>query len=116
MRHLAAAFLVLSVAGSVPAQTPTDIHGTWTAELREGKAFLQVRAPAPRDWNGDRWNGDWSMGQTLPVEDLTGLPANGDQFTASAVKFEMRREAGTLAFDGSFRDGRGAGLFSFTPR
>src|SRR5262249_52917619 len=98
------------------AQTPSDIHGTWTAEVHTGKVFLQVRAPAPRDWNGDRWNGDWSMGQTYPVEELTGLPANDDQLTASNVKFEMRREAGTLAFEGSFRDGRGAGLFNFVPR
>jgi hypothetical protein len=110
MRHQAAAFVLL-LAVSGPAQAQTDIHGTWTAELREGKAFLQVRAPAPRDWNGD-----WGMGQTMPVDELTGLPAGDDRFTATAVKFELRREAGTLAFDGSFRDGRGAGLFSFNPR
>ena len=56
------------------------------------------------------------MGQSFPIEELAGLPANDDQFTVSSVKFELRREAGTLAFDGSFRDGRGAGLFTFTPR
>src|SRR3954462_7772300 len=117
MRYLAAlALAFLLPAGSAViavAQAPADIHGTWTAELRNAKVFLQVRAPAPRDWNGDRWNNDWSMGQSFPVEELTGLPANDEQLTVSAVKFEMRREAGTLAFDGSFRDGRGAGLFAF---
>ena len=101
------------------AQAPADmqgaIHGTWTAELHNGKVFLQVRAPAPRDWN-DRGSGDWSMGQTLPIDELAGLPPNDEQLTASNVKFDMRREAGTLAFEGSFRDGRGAGLFTFAPR
>src|SRR5260221_13828863 len=108
--------LGLSVAGG--AQT-ADIHGTWTAEFHQGKVFLQVRTTVPADWDkngiGNR-NGDWNMGQSFPVDELSGLPANNDQLTASSVKFEVRREAGTLAFDGSFRDGRGAGLFSFAPR
>ena len=115
MRYLFAATLALAGTLAGHAQTGADIHGTWTAELRNGRVFLQVRAPAPRDWNGDRWNSDWSMGQTYPVEEFTGLPANDDQLTASTVKFEMRREAGTLAFEGSFREGRGAGLFGFNP-
>jgi len=34
----------------------------------------------------------------------------------ASVKFDLRREAGALAFEGSFRDGRGAGLFTFAPR
>src|SRR5581483_3628260 len=116
MRYLSALTLVALQTVSAGAQAPADIHGTWTAELRSGKVFLQLRAPAPRDWNGDRWNSDWSMGQTMPVEELTGLPANDDQLTVGALKFEMRREAGTLLFNGSFRDGRGAGLFDFNPR
>jgi hypothetical protein len=111
---------VQAVAGRV--QTPaTDsagtIHGTWTAELHNGKAFLQLRSPVPpdRDRRGDG-SGDWSMGQSLPLDELQGLPANDEQLTAATVKFDLRREAGALAFQGSFRDGQGAGLFTFAPR
>jgi hypothetical protein len=112
-----AALLSVSAAVSADAQPSANaINGTWTAELHSGKAFLQVRTAPPDDWKGDRWGGDWSMGQSLPIEDLGGIPANDERFTASGLKFELRREAGILAFEGAFRDGRGAGLFTFTPR
>ncbi len=108
-----ASLLVLqSAAGSAQ----TEVHGTWTAEIHSGKVFLQTRTVPPPDWNrsGD-WRGDWSMGNSLPIEEVSGL-ANDDQLTAASLKFELRREAGTLLFDGAFRDGRGAGLFTFAPR
>jgi hypothetical protein len=107
----------LVLAASAHAQGAADFHGTWTAELNSGKAFLQVRTTPPPDWNrpGD-WNGGWNMGQSFPIDELAGLPANNEQLTASSVKFDLRREAGTLSFEGSFRDGRGAGLFTFSPR
>src|SRR5438477_610704 len=114
MRYLL--FVVWLLQAASPAQT-TDIHGTWTAELHNGRVFLQVRAAPPPDWNrsGD-WDGGWNMGQTFDVSDISGLPGADEHLTAAAVKFELRREAGTLGFDGSFRDGRGAGLFTFVPR
>ena len=120
---LLAAGLTLVVAqgfrpASLGAQSAqSDIHGTWTAELHSGRVFLQVNTAAPPDWNrnGD-WNGGWNMGQTFDVSDISGLPGNDDNLTASTVKFELRREAGTLGFEGQFRDGRGAGLFTFAPR
>src|SRR5439155_16232005 len=56
------------------------------------------------------------MGQSVPVDELSGLPANDERLTASSVKFDLRREAGTIAMEGSFREGRGAGLFTFAPR
>src|SRR5712691_5583289 len=84
------------------AAAQTDVHGTWTAELHQGKVFLQVRSTPPPDLNrsGD-WSGDWSMGQSYTVEDFAGLPANDERLTTAAIKFEMRREAGTLSFEGS---------------
>ena len=75
MRYLITLFLfVLHVAGRRRAGAATDIHGTWTAEIHTGKVYLQVRTAPPPDWTrSGNWNGDWSMGQSVPVEDLAGL-------------------------------------------
>ena len=54
------AFGVIALVAPLSAQN-ADVHGTWTAELRDGKVFLQVRTSPPADWNGDRWRGDWNM-------------------------------------------------------
>src|SRR5688572_28527654 len=108
------ALLALTALTAPLAAQSADVHGTWTAELRQGRVFLQVRTDPPAEWQSD--NRGWNMGTTYPVEELSGLPANDERLTATNVKFEMRREAGTIAFDGSFRDGRGAGLFTFVPR
>lgn len=111
---LAAALLALQATTGTP-QT-SDVHGTWTAEIHGGQVFLQTRTAPPPDWNrsGDS-RGDWSMGHSLPIDEVSGL-ANDEHLTMAALKFELRREAGTLFFDGAFRDGRGAGLFTFAPR
>ena len=116
MRYLLTLFLLVLDVVTGGAQTRADVHGTWTAEIHTGKVFLQVRTVPPPDWSrSGNWNGDWSNGQSLPVEELAGL-VNSDQFTMASVKFDLRREAGSLAFEGAFRDGRGAGLFTFAPR
>src|SRR4051794_33478556 len=100
--------LVLSVLQiTAAAQQPlADVHGTWTAEIHSGKVYLQVRTPAPPDsTRAGNGNGDWNTGQSVPIEDLAGL-VNSEQFTMASVTFDLRREAGSLAFEGSFRDGR----------
>src|SRR4051812_10417263 len=98
LRNLFGLFVFAALFAPISAQNTqtSDIKGTWTAELRSGRVFLQVRTSPPAEWNGDRWDRDWNMGQTLPVEQLAGLPANDDQFSVSAIKFDLRREAGTL--------------------
>jgi len=110
---IAAALLVQAAGGA--GQTD-EVHGTWTAEIHGGQVYLQTRTAPPPDSNraGD-WRGDWSMGHSMPIEEIAGL-ANDDHLTMAALKFELHREAGTLLFDGAFRDGRGAGLFTFAPR
>ena len=111
------AFIVLAALlgrAQVSNQALKDVSGTWTAEIHNAKVFLQIRTSAPDGSNS--WNGDWSSGQSFPIEEIAGLPANEEHFTASSFKFDLRREAGTLAFEGAFRDDRGAGLFGFTPR
>ena len=52
MRYLTILALVMAQAASAGAQAQTDIKGTWTAELRNGRVFLQVRTTPPADWNG----------------------------------------------------------------
>src|SRR6266849_1636687 len=116
MRYLTVLTLLLAQALSGRAQAQSDVNGTWTAELRNAKMFLQVRTAPPKEWNGDRWNGDWSIGQSFPIEERAGIPPNDEQFSVTNIKFDLHREAGTLAFEGAFRDGRGAGLFRFSPR
>src|SRR4051794_3159354 len=117
-RHFFSLFVLAALFAPLSAQTNQagDIRGTWTAELRAGRVYLQVRTTPPQDSNGDQWHNDWSMGQTFPVDQLAGLPANDDQFSVGNAKFDLRREAGTLSLEGAFRDGRGAGLFTFAPR
>jgi hypothetical protein len=116
MRYLITLFLFVLRVVSGGAQAAADVHGTWTAEIHTGKVYLQVHTAPPPDWTrSGNWNGDWNMGQSIPIEELAGL-ANSETFTMASVKFDLRREAGALAFEGSFRDGRGAGLFTFAPR
>src|SRR5258708_30102902 len=104
MRYITLLFVLLQ-AVSGRAQTPsTEIHGTWTAELHQGKVFLQVRTTPPADWNrSGNWNGDWNMGQSFPVDELSGLPANDERLTASTVKFDLRRVARLVAMKAGFR-------------
>src|SRR5262249_60340081 len=46
---------------------------------------------------------------------FTGLaPEPIHSATPVPVRFEMRREAGTVAFDGTFQNGRGMGEYRFT--
>ena len=73
-------FILLVFAALLrPLSAQTDVRGTWTAELRSGKVFLQVRTSPPSDWNDGRGRGDWNMGQSFPVDELSGLPANDER-------------------------------------
>jgi hypothetical protein len=85
-----------------------ELRGTWGAEAREndsGRIQFSLNA---------RKNGNMGMG--IALSDFTGL--TWDQVRSAArtpVHFTMRREAGTIEFDGMFHDEQGAGDFVFTP-
>jgi hypothetical protein len=85
------------------------IDGAWTSSLDErNNARIYMNLTVGRHSN---------MGTTMQVADFTGLTAA--QIAASAmtpVRFELRREAGTVSFEGTYRNGKGAGQFTFAPR
>ncbi len=104
MKRLAAATLLACCASTAYA-----LDGAWTAsyEKEEGdRVYLQMT-------RGRTHN----MGTTMSLRALHGLsPEAIRAATATPVQFELRREAGDTTFEGTFRDGKGAGQFSFLPR
>lgn len=91
-----------------------DIEGTWSARLytttRDGaetapKLQMQMNIDSGRSGGWDNW------GQSMPLSAFTGLPQNLDP--RQDVRFELRREAGVVSFDGRFENGRGVGTMTF---
>lgn len=113
MRSLFKLVSIALVASSVAWLYAADdlIQGQWTAQLKAGRVYLQLRSDTA---NGSWGSGSW--GQTIPADQLAGLPWQDDHLTFDKIQFQLPREAGTIAFEGSFRDGRGAGFFTFAPR
>jgi hypothetical protein len=103
-RALAVAFiLVLAVAAHAES-----LRGMWTASTWSVKDTERIQL------NMTREHSNW--GQDFKIASFEGL--SRAQMTSASdvpVKFALRRDAGTISFDGSFRDGEGAGHFTFTP-
>lgn len=95
--------LLFAVAGTAMA----EIDGAWTASIED-------KAPGKIQFNMTRGRNN-QFGNTMNVADFTGLSeAQIRSTTSTPVRFQLVREAGTASFEGSFRDGHGAGQFTFT--
>lgn len=96
----AAAFLLAFTASA-------EIRGTWTVDhesFRKEAGWIQMNLNRPHN----------HFGSSFKISSFTGLTA-ADVDSQGDVKFSLRREAGTIDFDGSFLRGQGAGHFLFTP-
>ena len=103
MRPAFATILISAFAVSAGAA----IQGAWTAST-EGER------PGSIEMNMVRKQSTW--GNDMDVSALTGLTmAQITSANASPVSFDLRRDAGVIHFDGTFRNGIGAGQFAFTP-
>jgi hypothetical protein len=84
------------------------IEGSWTSSS-------DGQEPARMYFSITRGTSHQS-GMTMPVSAFDGLTAAQiASKTTTPAEFAMRREAGTIAFEGTFRGGHGAGQFTFTP-
>lgn len=94
-----------------PQEATETIRGEWTAETYDkdpDKIQLNMRY---RTAGG----GNHANGSSYLYSDLQGLSPNQVRQTDAPAVFQISREAGTILFEGTFREGRGAGFFTFTP-
>ena len=89
------------------AAVAADIRGAWTAEVQDG-ASMQM--------NLSTRGGHSNFGETMAAADFAGLTdAAMRATTQTPVTFQLARDAGIVAFEGTFKNGFGAGQFTFTP-
>ena len=94
------------------AQMPqTAMTGEWTAEInREKPGEIQMT------FRRQSKEGGFNMsGETVLLSELQGLSADAASTVKTTVNFNLVRDAGTFSCEGYFRDGRGAGFWTFTP-
>jgi hypothetical protein len=100
--------LALLLAASL-STTATAFEGAWTA-YRDDKWSDRIYLQMTRGRNHN-------MGTTVRLHAFTGLTGSQiDAATETPVSFALNREAGDASFQGTFRKGKGAGQFTFTPR
>jgi len=99
------------IAAVPPSGAGGPFEGEWTVRMAgpaevgraEGMVHVALRTPGLNTFY-------------VPVGALEGLTAEritrGEE---SGVRFRLRRDAGTFAFEGAFRGGLGSGRFGFTP-
>lgn len=97
---LAVSLLVAVAASGEP------IAGTWASNrFGDGQIWIQLNAGT-----------GWTMGFSEPLSAMRGLAeATIVSPSAAAARFALEREAGTVEMEGTFRSGRGSGVFDFTP-
>ena len=88
------------------AAAQAEITGTWAVTRSWTTDPGKIHINLMREHN--------NFGSSFPIDAFVGLTM-ADVNSQGDVKFDLRREAGVVAFDGSFRNGEGVGHFVFTP-
>lgn len=97
--------LALTIAALAAPAHAAEIQGAWTAERIQGDS-VQFELSRVDHHHSD----------TRRLTDFAGLPAGVlDAAAQTPVRFTLQRDAGNFSFEGTFRNGLGAGQFTFTP-
>src|SRR5687768_4207183 len=99
MKRLASIALTFLIAAPVFAQ----IQGAWTT-TPSGDLPGRINIQMSRKHS--------NTGQTMSISDFTGLTlAQINSPVSTPVQFQLRREAGTVSYEGTFKGGNGGGQF-----
>jgi hypothetical protein len=100
-----------SVSRAASPAPQGSITGEWTAGLSKEKAD---KINLTLNIGTDKGN-KHTMGSDVLLTDLQGLTREQALSAKADVKFRLVREAGTFDFEGTFREGRGAGVWTLVP-
>ena len=78
-----------------------QLDGKWDGEIINNEVCFtyKMKTEHGRSW----WNSD----NCIPVNEFSNIPKNTD------AEFTLTRDAGTVTFNGSFKNGEGEGSYSF---
>lgn len=108
MKHTAVLVAAGALVLTAPVAAQVTYAGEWEAEIRRNdRVQLQLHHIDQRD------RSNW--GSTFDIDDFTGLDLSALSDRATDVRFELRRDAGTLVFEGRMDNRDGWGDFTFTP-
>lgn len=89
-----------------PEQRDVHLPGAW--EIRPSRDAREVHLQLHERINN-------SHGFSIAIDQFTGLSSAQLTGAGGAVQFSLRRDAGDLTFEGTIRQGVGAGTYNFTP-
>src|SRR6187549_462543 len=94
---------------SAPLNLQDAINGQWFLSPSKTDGFVNLTLQ--REGPGVHFNSS----DGIRLINLRGLNATQMQQDGSAARFELVRDAGTIEFEGRFKNGKGAGTFVFKP-
>ena len=105
------AFALLAAVPAVPAHAQESLSGTWSIsrERAAQTVHLDLRTTNASGEEHDQNSND------VPLRDLGLTPAQLESSAGNHVAFALRREAGSVDFDGWLGSGTGGGRFTFAP-
>lgn len=100
--------LAVAISAGLAGAASAEIRGQWTASI-DSKHPDRVYFSITRNvWQ--------HSGNTMSLAGFAGLTSEqATSETTTPVQFRFAREAGTISFEGTFKRGDGAGLFTFEP-